>query len=235
MAILVTLEGIWAHYRSAFTNHSNGISYPAPPRSALLGMAGAALGLTVRELAPWNKVLKMGFMWDSPITESILQIKRYNIKTTVEKNLLDPDEYTKIPTLDSLLYIHHRDIPSRIRGKWLLVVSDQKKEQQIYEALQHPVYPLSFGSSDALAHVVEVKKVTVNKVDGPITTRSSVPCDETLHGQNAIPSDMARYYEEYGKWLELTKVYTPASNEPIKDIIPKFGAYKAEGAIYAIL
>ncbi|KLU59686.1 CRISPR-associated protein (Cas_Cas5) [Peptococcaceae bacterium CEB3] len=235
MAILVILEGIWAHYRSAWTNHSNALSYPAPPRSSLLGMAGAALGLAYREIATWDSVLEMGFMWDTAVTETVTQVRRYKIETPSEENYLKPLEYTKNPTLDTVSYLHHPGIPTRLRGKWLIVAFTEKDEAKLYEALVHPVYPLSFGSSEALARIVDVRKVEANRTDGPITTLSSVPCDELLHSQNAVPSVMARRYQRYGEWLDHTRVWTPIDQSPLTNITPKFGAYKVGGDIFAVL
>jgi CRISPR-associated Cas5-like protein len=64
--LIVTLEGQQAFYKTATTNHTNNMTYPVPPRTALIGKLGAAMGLTYDEAMSkfWErKQLKTSFRW----------------------------------------------------------------------------------------------------------------------------------------------------------------------------
>lgn len=250
MALLVTLAGTWAHYRVIGTNHSNCLTYPTPPRTALLGKLGAALGIPYLEvMEKWEPIVETGFAWTCPFIEEVVMQKRFKLETeswskakniqAVLKNIYGwkkgeqpqakPFDATQNNTLDSICYLRSIDPRKRLTASWFIKCDD--REEELYQALTKPVYPITYGTGEALVRIVSVEKVDAEKVDGEIETKSSAPSETEV--DNAYCSRIPRRAVGYKQGRDFVTVWTP-QKEKIR-ITPSFGAYKVGSEIFGVM
>jgi CRISPR-associated Cas5-like protein len=248
MAILVELSGYWAHYRVISTNHTTCLTYPTPPRTALLGKLGAVMGLTYAEvMEKWEPIVEMGFQWVSPFIEEIVMHKRFKLENkywakpdgirSVLKNIYGWEEKSetiksfdanKLNTLDSISYLRPADPSGRLVSLWFI---NSPKEEKIYEALQKPVYPLTYGTGEALVKIVSIRKVNAKLIKGEIKTKSSVPSEG--HPENAYLSIMPRRAKGYKRGEDFVRVWTPQKEEIT--VVPLFGTYCVNEECFGVM
>lgn len=94
--VIFDLSGPFAHFRKFYTNSSS-LSYLIPPRTVLVGLIAAVLGIerdTYYEIFSEEK-LKIGVRLNRPVRR-ILQTLNY-LKATSLNEWLNPKEHTQIP------------------------------------------------------------------------------------------------------------------------------------------
>lgn len=246
MALLVHLSGLWGHYRVIGTNHSTCMTYPTPPRTALLGKLGAVLGISYMEvMEKWEPIIETGFMWTSQFTEEVVVQKRFKLEKGAwaeTKNMHDilknifgwkskgkPFDANKNNTLDSVSYLRPLDINKRLTAT--LFIKCDTREQVLLEAFNKPIYPITFGTAEALASITLVKRVEAEKIEGPVVTASSVPSQGQVDG--AFCSRLPRRAVGYKQGRDFVTVWTP--HEGDIQATPLFGAYMAGGKIFGVM
>lgn len=158
MAIVINFIGRKAFFKTVNSNHSTCFTYPAPPRTSLLGMIGAAKGLNFKDtLDRYQNIVDIGFKWDSENTTQIIVKKniKYEGKSFVDKG----------STLDGYEYIFEKK-GGVLKGKIYINCKDKSIEDEIYNAFNNPVFPLCLGSAECVIAIEEINRCNSIKIDG---------------------------------------------------------------------
>jgi CRISPR-associated protein Cas5 subtype I-B len=134
------ISGQFAHFRDIFTQ-AFFETLLGPPRPTILGMIGAALGMSERDVVELGKRLLVGFR--------IVEIRGFANEITTALNLKSPP--TRTPVLRSILVEPSYEI--------CIASDDVGLLSRILQSLREPIYPLYLGISDFLAQVTKVDDV----------------------------------------------------------------------------
>lgn len=228
MAIVVTLSGKFAHFKTVDSNHSSCLTYSAPTRPSLLGMVGAALGWKYdRVLEELQEQLDIGFRWLSENAESVTIVGRKKIEVNPSFDKVNKNSIHD--TLDGIQYIHE------INGgdlKCELFISSKNEElmNEIYNAFNNPVYPLCFGLAKLQAKIEEVEIVEAKYSKGETITDSIFISDVEVDDVDFsyIPRKSKGHRKSFD--FELTGV--PSTKVKVDS---KFGFYEVENTTYCVM
>lgn len=128
-----------AHFRDIFTQ-SFFKTLPAPPRTTIIGILGAAMGLNESDTISLSNKLYVG--------SKILSMKGYAKEITTAINQKSGGGRT--PVMRSLV----------VNPSYRLYVGSEEKEliQQLHNAIRSPVFPLYLGISECLANTTNIEK-----------------------------------------------------------------------------
>lgn len=230
--LIVTLEGQVAFYKTATTNHTNNMTYPVPPRTALIGKIGAALGLSYEEAMAkfWDReFLKTSFRW----------ITRTRIQPVAVNQIVYESGFDKLRPVFDRSGIYQRTVDTyhiitpaegnRLVAKWYIV---SPHEEKIMRALEKPYYPVCFGKAHMLATVKNIEQVEAEPVSGEITTKTCAPTDDVFV-MGAIIARMPSYASGYRLGEGFENIAVPIEDEIT--IVPKYGAYHVKGEYVAVM
>ncbi len=186
--LVFDLWGDYAHYRKIYSTTSS-MTFPFPPRSTLIGIIAAILGLRRHEypnlLTPSQA--QVALTLQKAIKTTTITIKLAKIKSNqdffgfFQEHMLIPFEFVKMPRYR--LYVHLTD-------------------EKLYETLktfliQHKsVYTISLGLSELLANFAWVGEFTIQEIveksPKPIEINSIAPANEIA----ITPSEKSHYLLE---------------------------------------
>ena len=156
--IIWYLKGEFGSFRP-FYSTSIIDTYPFPPKTAVVGMIGAALGLSEDEIVDYYKKIRVGIKIE--YFESIFNdlVKIWKVEDSGERKIFI--------VIKRFLY--------KPRFTIYLATFEETKEQKlldnIYKALLDPAYPVTLGDSDSLFYP-DGKYLKI--VDDVIPTRSRI-------------------------------------------------------------
>ena len=225
------ISGYFAHFRKFYSNSSS-LTYDFPPRTVIVGIIGAVLGLdkpsfpdigiSVRIISPTRKIMqKINYINTKELCESKKEkeMKKY-------RGQEPPKRYTQIP-LEILL-----PEGDKIRYRIYIWKADVTIEQ-----LKHPVYPISMGLSNFLAEINNVKSVKLEKVNSnrDVLIHSAVNTDyidslDFEYEKNRYGSDIMPVLLDKNRNLVLPGKYVyEVSGKPMKCIlnVPYYKVYEA--------
>lgn len=143
---LFSIKGhaITASFRVPET-HTFHKTLPLPPKTAIIGMLGAAIGLNLEdahEYAEQNKIL----------------IGIYGTHTGVMKDLWNYRKIKRTECISSILireYLYHND--------FVISFGSQNKEslEKLRTAFLSPVYPITAGNSDDLLKIIRITDISI--------------------------------------------------------------------------
>lgn len=109
--LVLEWQGMYAHFRDLSSN-STSLTYPAPPRSTVIGMLGLLLGLKEDEY-PYVFSTEVCNIAVEPMSENVTQIEKFNYINNDEKNSANVGvEYLREKSLDFVrywIYVNHQD------------------------------------------------------------------------------------------------------------------------------
>ncbi|WP_290596143.1 MULTISPECIES: CRISPR-associated protein Cas5 [unclassified Archaeoglobus] len=154
----------FGHFRNPFTL-SFFETFLAPPRTTILGLVGAALGLDESETIKLGDKLKVGV--------KILEIKGFarEIVTTFNYKVKPPE---RTPIMREIL----------VNPTYRVYLGSEDKDllKSIIEALKKPKYSLYMGISEFLARVTKISKL--QKFDGVMEKRFG--CIVPINGEYKV-------------------------------------------------
>lgn len=178
------MRGLLNSFRDPNT-HKIHRTFPLPPRTTLIGLAGAALGFhedTIWQELGCLKVAVVDISKKSDIggtgkAEDLIRYKKYKdsiIETSIlVRELLYKPEY--------IIYY---------------VSDDGKHVDELYSAFQSPVYALSLGRDDEIISIKSVEKIELNTIDSGDFEETILPFNPNDEG---FEIDMLgqKYFEPY--------------------------------------
>lgn len=143
---------------------------PLPPLTALLGLAGAALGLPFEQIMVWREEgLKCGVQGRSGGEASDLW------------------KYRKIKSGEVISAVLTREILCDLRLKIAYAHAQKEKVERLRQAFVNPVYALSAGTSDDLIKVCRVSEVaSVSTAGERHFSYTVLPGDQSANYRSAI-------------------------------------------------
>lgn len=139
--ITVSLYAMTASFRDPNT-HLYQESILAPPPTTIVGIAGAALGMSFKDALEYFK--------DGKISVGCI------IKSQGKGK--DLWNYSKIKEKKVIKAILLREFLYDINADLFFACNDIKKIEKIYQAFSNPVYALTLGNSDELVKIIKVEK-----------------------------------------------------------------------------
>lgn len=181
-AIRLRVRGVFNSYRDPKT-HKIHRTFPFPPRTTLVGLAGAAMGLPEDIL--WNEykdlqvavvdISKENSLRGVGRADDLIKYKKYK-DSTVETSIL----------IRELLY----------KPEYLIyyVSSKENALEEIHEAFLHPKYALSLGRDDELIMLHEIEKVNLMPLESGEYEETILPFNPATEGFH-IDITKQRYFE----------------------------------------
>ena len=184
------LYGKMAHFRKVFSNSSS-LSYYFPPRTTIMGMVAAALGM--ERDSYYGELDKLDYA-----VEALTPLK----KLVFGENFLDTDQITteKLRGRGNRVPITREFIVAS-DGGFLGYNIYVTYSREVEEGFRRPKFPLSFGQSEMLAWVdgeevlecEEKEEFDNEEVYGAVPVRSFTVRPEAVH---TLEYGMPRRYEE---------------------------------------
>lgn len=187
-AIRLHVQGLLNSFRDP-KSHKIHRTLPFPPRTTLIGLAGAALGLS--EDVVWKEcegvrvavvdVSKASDLGGTGKAEDLVKYKKYKDSTT-ETSL-----YVR-----ELLY----------KPEYMIYYTSEKEEllDKIFSAFQNPVYALSLGRDDELITIKSIEKTNLESLEFGEFEETILPFDPSEEGFD-IDIGNQRYFEPYSSVL----------------------------------
>ena len=181
-AIRLRVRGLLNSYRDPKT-HKIHRTFPYPPRTTLIGLAGAALGLSENVL--WDEykdlqvavvdIAKENSLRGIGKADDLIKYKKYK-DTTIETSIL----------IRELLY----------KPEYLIYYASYKKNalEEIHEAFQNPKYALSLGRDDELIILHEIEKVNLMPLESGEYGETILPFNPATEGFH-IDITKQKYFE----------------------------------------
>lgn len=160
--IIWHLRGEYAHFRP-FYQSSIIDTYQFPPKTAIIGMIGATLGLRDDELVPYYELIKVGIKidyYESVFNDlvKIWKIEKGDTKThkwcyLPEDEVYEYGELKKKIDIDfvkGIFVVIKRFLYKPRFTIYLATPSNEDLIEKIQKGLEDPVYPITLGDSDSL-------------------------------------------------------------------------------------
>ena len=181
-AIRLRVRGLFNSYRDPKT-HKIHRTLPFPPRTTLVGLAGAALGLSEDVLWGEYKDLQVAVV-DISKENSLHGVGRADDLIKYKK-YKDSDVETSI-LIRELLY----------KSEYLIYYTSSKKNalEKIHEAFLHPKYALSLGRDDELIMLHEIEKVNLMPLESGDYGETILPFNPATEGFH-IDITTQKYFE----------------------------------------
>ena len=187
-AIRLHVQGLLNSFREP-KSHKIHRTLPFPPQTTLIGLAGAALGLSESTL--WKEfkslhvavvdVSKASDLGGAGKAEDLVKYKKYK----------DSDIETSIYVRE-LLY----------KPEYMIYYASEKKDilERLFNAFLNPVYALSLGRDDELITIKSVEKVNLEPLESGEFEETILPFDPVEEGFEIDMSNQ-RYFEPYSTVL----------------------------------
>jgi CRISPR-associated Cas5-like protein len=182
-ALRLHLRGLLNSYRDPKT-HKIHRTFPFPPRTTLIGLAGAALGLSEDVL--WDEckdlqvavvdITKDNILHGTGRAEDLVRYKKYK-DSTIETSIY----------IRELIYKPEYMIYYALDGGYVL--------DQLQEAFLNPKYALSLGRDDELVMLHAIEKVELSPLDYGEYGETILPFNPAEHGFTVDIDN--RYFEPY--------------------------------------
>jgi len=182
-ALRLHLQGLLNSYRDPKT-HKIHRTFPFPPRTTLIGLAGAALGLSEDVL------------WDEckDLQVAVVDITKENILhgTGRAEDLVKYKKY-KDSTIETSIYIRELIY----KPEYMIYYASDRKDvlDQLHEAFLNPKYALSLGRDDELVMLHAIEKVELSPLDHGEYGETILPFNPTEYGFTVDINN--RYFEPY--------------------------------------
>jgi|FaiFalDrversion3_1042247.scaffolds.fasta_scaffold00239_3 CRISPR-associated protein Cas5t len=191
----------FAHFRDIFT-HSFFKTLLAPPRTTVIGIIGAAMGIDEKSTIELSN--RSGLY----IGINILLIKGI-AKEIIHVRNLKGSMLTETPTLRTLI----------VSPVYRLYIASNDEEllEKIRASLYNPVYPLYLGISEFLAKILNISNIYT--IESCTTTKLScvVPFNNIEYSTHIIDNNKLVFLPEISKTVYSFK-YTNKGREPEKYI-----------------
>lgn len=179
--LIIELEGKLAHFRKYFANNT-AMSYSLPPRSTLMGMIAAIMGLERDSYYTLldARHLRLGAGIISPLKKSFHRLNYLKIENASQ--FRGNNDHIQVP-VEVLSALH----PAREQLCYRLYVAPGEEGQSFERLHQHllarggPHYALSFGAAPFAAHLRhwEVQEAGSREADQhPVDIHSAIPADQ---------------------------------------------------------
>lgn len=154
----VSLHGMTASFREP-GSHLYQATLPLPPVSALVGMAGAALGKPFEEA--WTFFKDAGLFVGASGSSGGCGIDLWNYDKMVAPRAGEESAHAKLYGLSKVVRkdILNREFLADAEFVAFYALGDREKADCLHSAFKDPVYALSLGSSDDIALVREVSEL----------------------------------------------------------------------------
>ena len=182
-ALRLHVRGLLNSYRDPKT-HKIHRTFPFPPRTTLIGFAGAALGLSE------------AMLWDEckDLRVAVVDITKENILhgTGRAEDLVKYKKY-KDSTIETSIYI--RELIYKPEYMIYYASDGEDVLDQLHEAFLNPKYALSLGRDDELILLHAIEKVELSQLDYGEYGETVLPFNPVEQGFTVDVNN--RYFEPY--------------------------------------
>ncbi len=192
--LMFEYSGKMGHFRKFFSTTTS-LSYIFPPRTAILGMIGAALGFE-----NYNEVVKelgeslVGIRVQNPVRRYLLTENYLMIKNVTEKELRGRGTRTQIRMEIIMPEPHHKDV------RYTVFFYNENYLDELFKRIKEKRFgfPIYLGISEFLARLSDPKIIDASYVENPkgrITTDTVTRYDK-VHEIRHLESGARLYREE---------------------------------------
>ncbi len=182
-ALRLHVRGLLNSYRDPKT-HKIHRTFPFPPRTTLIGLAGAALGLSEDVL--WREC--------SDLQVAVVDIAKENglHGTGRAEDLIRYKKY-KDNTIETSIYI--RELIYKPEYMVYYASDEEKMLGKLYEAFLNPKYALSLGRDDELMALLSIEKVSLSSLEYGEYEETILPFNPAERGFDLNLDN--KYFEPY--------------------------------------
>lgn len=230
-----------AHFGTTNTNHTTNMTYITPPRTSLLGMFGAVMGLDFMEtIKNYADKVDFGWEWLSDNTTNVITKQRMKIEKASDfDNIIKKNDRGDLlekfckgsyysTTLDSIEYIVPKDMTA-LESNWYIQVDDSLLDK-VLEKLNNQTYQIQLGTSECIASIQDIEILDVDKIYDDVESNMIV-CDYII--DDAICEKLPRQSKGHRQGYNFENYWSNGLNK-VKGR-SKFGVWKLDNKNIAIM